>query len=425
MTSTRDRQRAAARAKLEREMAERAGKARKRRQTQAIVGAAAGLVLVVAGTVWLATSLGGDDDEQTGGTTTADAVQCAYTEVPKEGRPPQIKDVGLPPTQQAGKGSQTMTIDTNLGPITAKIDRAAVPCTAGSFTHLASKGFFDNTKCHRLVTEGIKVLQCGAPRATGKGWRDTAGTGGPALVLFHESPQASNVFAPALPALGRTLRAFAFDTPRYGLSDPPRAPLEIPGYARLLLDAVDALGITEFAVAGQHTGASLALAVAQLAGPDRVTHAILSGLVLDQAERERLGASWAPDKPIDPAGRHLQDLWARYLDIWEGPPELVNLAVANIASVFERYNWAYRAAFAYDPTEPLRALPCPVLLLTAARDMLADGDALAQAIRPDAVAVRLTDTTGQLPWRVPEEFAAVLSSFVTTGRLVSDRASAR
>ncbi|WBB73047.1 alpha/beta hydrolase [Micromonospora sp. WMMD1128] len=253
----------------------------------------------------------------------------------------------------------------------------------------------------------------------------TAGTGGPAVVLFHESPQASNVFAPALPALGRTLRAFALDTPGYGLSDPPRESLDIPGYARLLLDAVDALGVTEFAVAGQHTGASLALAVAQLAGPDRVTHAILSGLVLDRAERERLGASWAPDKPIDPAGRHLDELWARYLDIWEGPPELVNLAVANIASVFERYNWAYRAAFAYDPTEPLRALPCPVLLLTAARDMLADGDALAQAIRPDAVAVRLTDTTGQLPWRVPEEYAAVVSSFVTTGRVGHDRAGAR
>ncbi|WBC15301.1 peptidylprolyl isomerase [Micromonospora sp. WMMA1998] len=186
MTSTRDRQRAAARARLEREMAERAGKARKRRQTQAIVGAAAVLVLVVAGTVWLATSLGDDDDDKQGGTA-AGFVQCAYTEVPKEGRPAQIKDVGLPPAEQAAKGTQTMTIDTNLGPITAKLDRAKVPCTAGSFTHLASKGFFDNTKCHRLVTQGIQVLQCGDPSATGKGWRDTDGTGGPSYNLAEEN----------------------------------------------------------------------------------------------------------------------------------------------------------------------------------------------------------------------------------------------
>ena len=186
MTSTRERQRAAARARLEREMAERATKARKRRQTQAIVGAAAVLVLVVAGTVWLATSLGGDDKKQN--TAGGDGFsQCVFNEVPKEGRSKQIKDVGLPPTQQANKGTQTMTIDTNLGPVTAQIDRGKVPCTAGSFTHLASKGFFDNTKCHRLVTEGIKVLQCGDPSATGNGWRQTDGTGGPSYNLAEEN----------------------------------------------------------------------------------------------------------------------------------------------------------------------------------------------------------------------------------------------
>ncbi|SCG73667.1 peptidylprolyl isomerase [Micromonospora coxensis] len=187
MTSTRERQRAAARARLEREMAERAARARKRRQTQAIVGAAAVLVLVVAGSVWLATTLGGDDDEQGGTTTAAGFSQCVYNEVPADARSKQIKDVGLPTNQQANKGTQTMTIDTNLGPITAKLDRSAVPCTAGSFTHLASKGFFDNTKCHRLVTEGIKVLQCGDPSATGKGWRETDGTGGPSYNLAEEN----------------------------------------------------------------------------------------------------------------------------------------------------------------------------------------------------------------------------------------------
>ncbi|MFR9775204.1 peptidylprolyl isomerase [Micromonospora sp. MS34] len=186
MTSTRERQRAAARARLEREMAERAAKARKRRQTQAIVGAVAALVLVVAGTVWLVTSLGGDDKKENTASTDGYA-QCAYTQVPTEARSKQVKDVGVPPNQQEDTGTQTMTIDTNLGPITAKIKRDDVPCTAGSFTYLASKGFFDNTKCHRLVTEGIKVLQCGDPSATGKGWRDTDGTGGPGYGFAEEN----------------------------------------------------------------------------------------------------------------------------------------------------------------------------------------------------------------------------------------------
>ncbi len=34
---------------------------------------------------------------------------------------------------------------------------------------LAQKGFWDNTRCHRLTTEGIFVLQCGDPEGTGGG----------------------------------------------------------------------------------------------------------------------------------------------------------------------------------------------------------------------------------------------------------------
>jgi peptidyl-prolyl cis-trans isomerase B (cyclophilin B) len=187
VTSTRERQRAAARARLEKEMAERSAKARKRRQTQAIVGAAAVLVLVVAGTVWLATTLGGDDDKDKNAASAPGASECVYNAMPADQRSPQIKDVGVPSNQQSAEGVQTMTIDTNLGPITAKVDRSQVPCTAGAFSLLAEKKFFDNTKCHRLVTEGIKVLQCGDPSATGKGWRDTDGTGGPSFRLPEEN----------------------------------------------------------------------------------------------------------------------------------------------------------------------------------------------------------------------------------------------
>ncbi|MFG1917164.1 peptidylprolyl isomerase [Micromonospora sp. NPDC048898] len=187
MTSTRERQRAAARARLEKEMAERAAKARKRRQTQAIVSAAAVLVLVVAGTVWLAVSLGGDDDKKDTAAPAAGTAECAFNALPTEQRPPQIKDVGVPSNQQSATGVQTMTIDTNLGPITAKVDRSKVPCTAGSFSYLAEKNFFDNTKCHRLVSEGIKVLQCGDPSATGNGWRETDGQGGPSYRMAEEN----------------------------------------------------------------------------------------------------------------------------------------------------------------------------------------------------------------------------------------------
>jgi peptidyl-prolyl cis-trans isomerase B (cyclophilin B) len=186
VTSTRERQRAAARARLEKEMAERAERARRRRRTQAAVGAGVALLLVVAGTVWLVSSLG-DDKKKTDTAAPSGAVQCGWIEAPKDQRTPQTKDVGLPPTQAPNTGTQTMTINTNLGPITAKLDLSKVPCTAASFSYLASKKFFDNSKCHRLVTEGIKVLQCGDPSVTGKGWKQTDGTGGPTYRFAEEN----------------------------------------------------------------------------------------------------------------------------------------------------------------------------------------------------------------------------------------------
>lgn len=189
MTSTRERQRAAAKARLEREMAERAAKARKRRQTQAAIGAGAALLLVIVGTVWLVVALG-DDETPTAAqpTPSAGAGICVWTELPKEARTKTTKDVGLPPTgTEPRSGTQTMTITTNLGVITAKLDLSKVPCTASSFTHLASKKFFDNSKCHRLVTEGLKVLQCGDPSVTGKGYRETDGTGGPTYRFAEEN----------------------------------------------------------------------------------------------------------------------------------------------------------------------------------------------------------------------------------------------
>ena len=77
------------------------------------------------------------------------------------------KSADLPPTQPEVAESLVMT--TNQGTITIELDAEAAPCTAGSFTSLAQQGYFDDTECHRLTTEGIFVLQCGDPSGTGGG----------------------------------------------------------------------------------------------------------------------------------------------------------------------------------------------------------------------------------------------------------------
>src|SRR5690554_3946820 len=99
------------------------------------------------------------------------------------------------------------------------------------------------------------------------------GESGKALVLPHESPLSSTVYEPVLPLLGKRNTAIAFDTPGYGMSDGPPEGSEIPDYAATLLEAIDALGVGDFAAAGVHTGASLAVQLAVQA-LERVTHLV-------------------------------------------------------------------------------------------------------------------------------------------------------
>jgi peptidyl-prolyl cis-trans isomerase B (cyclophilin B) len=165
MSSVRDRQRAAARARLEREMAARAEAARRKRLLQARVGAGVAGALVLAAVIWIIAAVSGGDDKPTQvatGTTT-----CEWRPVSAEkATAPGVKDVGTPATTVPNTGYQTMTITTNLGVVKVEMDLSKTPCTAANFTHLAAQKFFDNTSCFRLVPS-IFALQCGAEVNTG------------------------------------------------------------------------------------------------------------------------------------------------------------------------------------------------------------------------------------------------------------------
>ncbi len=182
MATNRERQqRAAARARLEREMTVRAEAAQKRRRTQAVIGAGAAVLVVVVGVVLLVTLTGSDKKKSsTAGaspSTSASPTGCVWkpkvdpSASPAAAPPPgSVKDVGTPPASgEPRSGTQTMTLTLNVGTVEVEVDTAHAPCTAASFTYLAGKKFFDNTPCHRLVTEGIYVLQCGDPSGTGAG----------------------------------------------------------------------------------------------------------------------------------------------------------------------------------------------------------------------------------------------------------------
>jgi peptidyl-prolyl cis-trans isomerase B (cyclophilin B) len=148
-----------------------------------VIGAVVAVLLctgcVAAGVVYYVTAGSGDSDsdgDTAGGGDTpsagSDNASCGARSQPAE---PASKAVGMPDFGGAPRsGTATMRITTNLGPITIAMDRAATPCTVASFAHLAAKRFFDGGPCHRLVTEGLSILQCGDPTGTGMGRPDYA-----------------------------------------------------------------------------------------------------------------------------------------------------------------------------------------------------------------------------------------------------------
>ena len=134
-----------------------------------------GGVLVALAALTLPTACGSESDSATdpetsattaaASTTTPEAGTCTYTPDGMD----TAKKVDPPASEPAFTADATASLETNRGTITATLDGKTTPCTVNSFAALAEQGYFHDTTCHRLTTDGIFVLQCGDPTATGTG----------------------------------------------------------------------------------------------------------------------------------------------------------------------------------------------------------------------------------------------------------------
>ena len=72
------------------------------------------------------------------------------------------------PVAPAKKLAKTLTLTTNCGEIVITLNPKA-PQTVTNMSALANTGYFNKSLCHRLTTQGLFVLQCGDPTASGSG----------------------------------------------------------------------------------------------------------------------------------------------------------------------------------------------------------------------------------------------------------------
>ena len=92
-------------------------------------------------------------------------VNCEYRPGGEPAKPVDLPEgTGVPAT-----GTSSMVIDFGDAKVNVTLDRAAAPCTVNSFESLAAQGYYNDTECHRLSTQGMFILQCGDPTGTGSG----------------------------------------------------------------------------------------------------------------------------------------------------------------------------------------------------------------------------------------------------------------
>lgn len=211
---------------------------------------------------------------------------------------------------------------------------------------------------------------------------------GPPLLLLHQSPQNSRMWADMIRRFATRYTVIAPDTPGFGYSDP----LDVaePGIAELAaatMDVVDALGLERFAVHGMHTGGLIAAWLAS-EHPGRVVALMVDGYAaFEPVERAIYGDRYLP--PFIPTweGAHLRWLWARmreqkYFFPWyDGRRDCAmtidphttastHEAVMDVLEVGDVYRAGYGAAFRQVAHDYLSRLRVPGLLVYRREDPL-------------------------------------------------------
>ncbi|MBT2527321.1 peptidylprolyl isomerase [Streptomyces sp. ISL-99] len=172
MVSSDQRRRQLAREKFERQQQRRAEARRKARRRSAVIASTLAVVLAAGATAFATGVLGGDDKDDTVADASASTTPSKAPDPCEKPAPGSVKKLPYkkePALTVDKSASYTMKLDTTCGDITLGLDPAKAPRTVNSFNFLASKGYFDHTKCHRLTTSGIYVLQCGDPTGQGSG----------------------------------------------------------------------------------------------------------------------------------------------------------------------------------------------------------------------------------------------------------------
>jgi pimeloyl-ACP methyl ester carboxylesterase len=235
---------------------------------------------------------------------------------------------------------------------------------------------------------------------------------GTPIVFIHKTVSTHRMWLPVMQAMPGRPEMVALETPGFGESFDPTAPVPIAQYADWLADAIQALGIRKCHLVGHHTGAVIALALADRRPALVRTLSLIGVLPLTPAEREdhrrRFGTPFTPE----PSGAYLQDTlnYVRWAGATE--PMLANREMSAMLRSWQTRSWTYNAVWDYDFAAAFQRVAAPLLIMSAPDDVLHPWFDRATTMRPDATAVTLSGGANYQTDLVPNEIASAISEHI-------------
>ena len=249
---------------------------------------------------------------------------------------------------------------------------------------------------------------------------------GEAILLLHASPNSSVEFNKVVPILARKYRAIAVDRIGYGDSDKPPHQYEMSDYARVVVDFLDALGISKASLVGWHTGAGEAGEVAA-SYPERVDKLVLTSYPLytqEMIEERRKGLvphiSRIMPLQLKEDGSHLNTAWdwvselrgpnASLEDIHEHTIAILEGGPRNAEAPLALWRYVERG----DAQKRLTLIKCPTLVLMFPRSKFYFQREVIKKLIPRSkiVVIGKDVTTPHVPSLAAEEFAQAIMDFV-------------
>ncbi|GGZ08431.1 peptidylprolyl isomerase [Streptomyces poonensis] len=173
MVSQEQRRRQLAREKFLRQQQRRTAARRKARIRNSVIASVLGVIVIGSVGLYTTDVLKGDDSKENASAEVTPSASASKAPDPCEkAAKGEVKELTFkkePEITIDKSATYTMALQTTCGDIDIAMDASKAPHTVNSFNFLVGKGYLDHTKCHRLTTSGIYVLQCGDPQGTGAG----------------------------------------------------------------------------------------------------------------------------------------------------------------------------------------------------------------------------------------------------------------